>query len=86
VAGTFAGEKTFSVLCPLNAATPDPNDRLFALSGGFDIQGSVTASYRSDGSNPAPPAKPDATGVHGWTVTQTSGNDTSGKVYVYCVA
>ena len=33
------------VLCPLNLATPDPNDRLFAISGGFNIQGSVTASY-----------------------------------------
>jgi hypothetical protein len=43
----------------------------FAISGGFSAQGSVTESRRTD----------DGTG---WTVTQSSGNDNSLKVYVYC--
>ena len=59
-------------LCPL---TPNPNDdpasRLFALSGGFSAQGSVTESFRN----------PDG---HGWTVTQSSGNTDSLHVFVYC--
>jgi hypothetical protein len=43
----------------------------FAISGGFSAQGSVTESYRNaDG--------------QGWTVTQSSGNTDSLKVYVYC--
>ena len=42
--GTNTGDKQFSVSCPLNLATPDPTDRLEAVSGGFNIQGSVTAS------------------------------------------
>ena len=58
--------------CPL---TPNPNDdpanRLFALSGGFSAQGSVTESFRN----------PDG---HGWTVTQSSGNTDSLHVFVYC--
>jgi hypothetical protein len=66
------GQKTTSVLCPL---TPDPNDdpaaRLFAISGGFKAQGSVTESFRS------------ANG-HGWTVTQSSGNSDSLTVLAYC--
>jgi hypothetical protein len=66
------GEKTTAVLCPL---TPDPNDdpsdRMFALSGGFKAQGSVTESYRS------------ANG-HGWTITQSSGNVGSLIVFAYC--
>ncbi len=49
----------------------DVPDKGFALSGGFQAQGSVTESYRtSDG--------------RGWTVTQSSGNTDSLKVYVYC--
>lgn len=57
------GEKTTTVACPAGK---------FALSGGFDAQGSVTASFRTaDGT--------------GWTVTQSSGNTDSLKVYVYCV-
>jgi hypothetical protein len=67
------GQKTTSVLCPF---TPNPNDdptiRMFAISGGFAAQGSVTESYRSAGG-------------HGWTVTQSSGNSGSLKVYAYCV-
>jgi hypothetical protein len=44
---------------------------MFAISGGFSAQGSVTESYRNaDG--------------QGWTVTQSSGNTDSLKVYVYC--
>jgi Collagen triple helix repeat (20 copies) len=87
VAGTPAkGDKTFSVLCPLI----DPNDpskgRMFSISGGYNIQGSVTASYRSNGP-PVPPAEePDPLGNHGWTITQTSGSDGTGTVYVYCSA
>ncbi len=38
--GTNTGDKQFTVNCPLNASTPDPNDRLEAISGGFNIQGS----------------------------------------------
>jgi hypothetical protein len=53
--------------------TLDPNDRLFAISGGFSAQGSVTESFRNaDG--------------HGWSVTQSSGNTTSLHVFAYCVA
>ena len=49
-----------------------------AVFGGFDIQGSVTASFMSDeNGNPA--------GHTAWTVKQTSGNSLSGTVYVYCV-
>lgn len=71
VAGDFiAGEKTFTVDCPPGS---------FSLSGGYDIQGSVTASYRSDSTG-------DAAGNTSWTITQTSGNTGSGKAYVYCVA
>jgi hypothetical protein len=51
----------------------------YAISGGFDIQGSVTASYRSDASG-------DPTGNTGWTIKQSSGASLSGTVYAYCVA
>ena len=65
--------------CPLNASTPAPNDRLEAISGGFNIQGSVTADFRSDSAgNP--------TGTTSWTVKQSSGANLSGSVYVYCMA
>jgi len=69
VAGNFiAGEKTITVNCPAGKN---------AVSGGYNIQGSVTASYRSNSSgNP--------TGTTSWTVTQTSGNTGSGIAYVYC--
>ena len=67
-ADTVSGSKTFTVNCPAGK---------FALSGGYDIQGSVTASYRSD-------AAGDPTGTTSWTITQTSGNSGSGKAYVYC--
>jgi hypothetical protein len=50
-----------------------------ALSGGFDIQGSVTASFRSNSAgNPS--------GNTSWTIVQSSGAALSGTVYVYCVA
>jgi hypothetical protein len=68
VVGQFAGDKTFTVNCPAGKT---------ALSGGFNVQGSVTASYRSSSTG-------DASGTTSWTVTQTSGNDQSGRVYVYC--
>jgi hypothetical protein len=68
------------VNCPLNLSTPnDLTDRLEAISGGFNIQGSVTADFRSDSAgNPM--------GHTSWTVKQSSGNDLSGTVYVYCMA
>jgi hypothetical protein len=67
------------VNCPLNASTPDPDDRLEAISGGFNIQGSVTADFRSNSAgNP--------TGTTSWTVIQSSGANLSGQVYVYCMA
>jgi hypothetical protein len=56
------------VTCPANHV---------ALSGGFNIQGSVTASYRSN-------ATGDPTGVTSWTIKQSSGASLSGTVYVYC--
>jgi hypothetical protein len=69
VAGSFiAGEKTITVNCPAGK---------HAVSGGYNIQGSVTASYRSDSTG-------GATGTTSWTVTQTSGNAGSGIAYVYC--
>jgi hypothetical protein len=68
-ASHVSGDKQFTVDCP--AAHP------LAVSGGFDIQGSVTASYRSDtNGNP--------TGTSSWTIKQTSGAALSGTVYVYC--
>jgi hypothetical protein len=68
------------VSCPLDESTPnDPNDRLEAISGGFNIQGSVTADFRSDSAgNPM--------GTTAWTVKQSSGANLSGTVYVYCMA
>ena len=57
------GQKTTTVVC---------TDGKFAISGGFDAQGSVTASFRNaDG--------------HGWTVEQSSGNSGSLTVYAYCI-
>jgi hypothetical protein len=65
-----SGQKTTTVSCPAGD---------FAISGGFSAQGSVTESYRSSSTgNP--------TGTNAWTVTQSSGNTDSLKVYVYCVA
>jgi len=66
--GTDTGEKQFTVSCPAGK---------HAVSGGFDIQGSVTASFRSDSTgNP--------TGTTAWTIKQSSGASLSGTVYVYC--
>ena len=71
VEGQFvSGEKTIIVNCPANHS---------AISGGYNIQGSVTASYRSNSAGLA-------SGTTSWTVTQTSGNTGSGKAYVYCAA
>jgi hypothetical protein len=67
--GTASGEKQFTVSCPANHV---------ALSGGFDIQGSVTASFRSN-------AAGDPSGANSWTIVQSSGAQLSGTVYVYCV-
>jgi hypothetical protein len=68
--GTASGDKQFTVSCPAGYT---------ALSGGFKIQGSVTASFRSDASG-------DPTGSTAWTIIQSSGAALSGTVYVYCVA
>jgi hypothetical protein len=68
--GTLSGDKQFTVSCP----TGD-----YALSGGFDIQGSVTASFLSSSTG-------DPTGNTSWTIRQSSGASLSGTVYVYCVA
>jgi hypothetical protein len=68
--GTSSGDKQFTVTCPVGDV---------ALSGGFDIQGSVTASYRSSSTG-------DPTGTTSWTIRQSSGASLSGKVYVYCLA
>jgi len=65
-----SGAKQFTVDCPANYV---------ALSGGFNIQGSVTASYRSDHNG-------DASGNTSWTIIQSSGASLSGTVYAYCVA
>ena len=67
--GTASGDKQFTVSCPAGK---------FAISGGFNIQGSVTASYRSNAAG-AP------TGNNAWTIIQSSGAARSGTVYVYCV-
>ena len=65
-----SGQKTTIVSCPAGH---------FAISGGFSAQGSVTESYRSNSAgNPS--------GANAWTVTQSSGNTDSLKVYVYCVS
>jgi len=48
-----------------------------AISGGFNIQGSVTASFRSN-------AAGNPTGTNAWTIIQSSGAALSGVVYVYC--
>jgi hypothetical protein len=68
--GETSGDKQFTVNCPAN---------YIALSGGYNILGSVTASFRSDSTG-------DPTGNTSWTVIQTSGKDLSGTVYVYCLA
>jgi hypothetical protein len=66
--GAATGDKQFTVSCPVGTD---------AVSGGFDIQGSVTASFRSDATgNPA--------GTTAWTIKQSSGASLSGTVYVYC--
>ena len=67
--GTASGDKQFTVSCPANRV---------ALSGGFSVQGSVTASFRSN-------AAGDPTGNTSWTIVQSSGASLSGTVYVYCV-
>jgi hypothetical protein len=65
-----SGQKTTIANCPAGD---------FAISGGYSAQGSVTESYRSNSTgNP--------TGNTSWTVTQSSGNTDSLKVFVYCVA
>jgi hypothetical protein len=65
-----SGDKQFTVNCPAGYA---------AVSGGFDIQGSVTASYRSSPSG-------DPAGTTAWTIKQSSGAALSGTVYAYCAA
>ena len=62
------GEKQFTVTCPAGKQ---------AVSGGFNIQGSVTASFRSNASG-------DPMGTNAWTIVQSSGAALSGTVYVYC--
>jgi hypothetical protein len=79
--GVATGSKQFTVLCPLNASTPDPDDRLEAISGGYDIQGSVTKDYMSDASGNVAVG---AVKHQGWTVMQSSGASLSGSVFVWC--
>ena len=67
------GQKTTSVACP---------DSTFALSGGFQAQGSVTESYRWYTGDPL--GHTAAQAGHGWTVTQSSGNSGSLAVFAYC--
>ena len=79
--GSASGDKQFTVSCP-SAGDAKPGGGTyatdyFAISGGYNILGSVTASFRSDASG-------DPTGSTSWTVIQTSGKDLSGTVYVYC--
>jgi hypothetical protein len=64
-----SGDKQFTVNCPASHV---------ALSGGFNVQGSVTASFRSN-------AAGSPTGNTSWTIVQSSGANLSGTVYVYCV-
>jgi len=68
--GAASGDKQFTVNCPAGSV---------ALSGGFNVQGSVTASYRSDQDG-------NANGNTSWTIKQSSGASLSGTVYAYCVA
>jgi hypothetical protein len=68
VGGTNTGSKQFTVTCPVGK---------HAVSGGFNIQGSVTASFRSDSTG-------DPTGTTAWTIIQSSGAALSGTEYVYC--
>jgi hypothetical protein len=65
-----SGSKQFTTNCPAGSV---------ALSGGYSIQGSVQASYRSNSSG-------DPTGVTSWTIVQTSGASLSGTAYAYCIA
>ena len=79
--GSASGDKQFTVSCP-KAGDSKPGGGTyatdyFAISGGYNILGSVTASFRSNASG-------DPTGSTSWTVIQTSGKDLSGTVYVYC--
>jgi hypothetical protein len=67
----ISGSKQFTVNCP--AEHPQ------AVSGGFDIQGSVTASYRSSPTG-------DPMGTTAWTIKQSSGAALSGTVFAYCAA
>jgi len=80
--GTNTGSKQFTVSCP-KAGDPKPGGGTYssnyvAISGGFNIQGSVVASYRSSPTG-------DASGVDSWTIIQTSGASLSGTEYVYCM-
>jgi hypothetical protein len=50
-----------------------------ALSGGYKVLGSVTASFRSSSTG-------DPAGATSWTIVQTSGKDLSGTAYAYCIA
>jgi hypothetical protein len=81
--GHKTGEKQFTVDCPENEATPEEGDLLEAVSGGFNIQGSATADYRSDSAGNASDPVNDNTS---WTIWQTSNALGSGIVYVYCMA
>jgi hypothetical protein len=65
-----SGQKTTTVSCPAGD---------FAIAGGFSAQGAVTESYRSGSTGLS-------AGTTAWTVTQSSGNTDSLKVYVYCIA
>jgi hypothetical protein len=69
-----SGQKTTMAQCPA--------DHPFAISGGFSAQGSVTESFRWYAGDPQ--GHTAAQAGKGWTVTQSSGNTDSLRVYVYC--
>jgi len=68
------GDKQFTVACP------DPTTQ-FAISGGFDIQGSVT---RSEATDTAGVRHSDPLLNNAWTIKQSSGAALSGEVNVLC--
>jgi len=62
------GELQITVDCP-------PGD--VSISGGYQVQGTIKASYRSDSAG-------NDTGTTSWTIVQTSAAQGSGTAYVQC--
>jgi hypothetical protein len=80
--GHANGEKKFTVDCPFIDEQDESLGRMEAISGGFNIQGSVTADYRSDSLGNATDPEDNTS----WTIIQSSNAPLSGTVYVYCMA